>query len=61
MTAVDRCVGHVGGTGGEDELGSGVAAMVASSGGGRVRSRVTTGLVGKPPQAARQDLATAMA
>ena len=26
MTAVNRCLGHVGGTAGEDELGSGVAA-----------------------------------
>jgi hypothetical protein len=38
MTAVDRCLGHVGGTAGEDELGAGVAAMVSSHSGHARRS-----------------------
>jgi hypothetical protein len=31
MTAGDRCLGHVGGTAGEDECGSGLEAMVTTS------------------------------
>jgi hypothetical protein len=46
MTAVDRCLGHVGGTAGEDELGSGLTAMVTSLAGRWGRSLVTTCLVG---------------
>ena len=34
MTAADRCLGHAGGTAGEDEAGAGVAAMAISSAGG---------------------------
>jgi hypothetical protein len=31
MTAADRCVGHVGGTAGEDDVARSSAAMVTSS------------------------------
>jgi hypothetical protein len=37
MTAVDRCLGHVGGTAGEDEHGSGQAAMAPARPEGEVR------------------------
>jgi hypothetical protein len=57
MTVADRCLGHVGGTAGEDESGSGPAAMVTSSTGGRGPSGVTTCLVGKPLEAGRQSVA----
>jgi hypothetical protein len=54
MTVVDRCLGHVGGSAGEDELGAGVAAMGSSSTGGRGPSSVTACLVGKCPSGARR-------
>jgi hypothetical protein len=38
MTAVDRCVGHVGGTAGEDDRTGSLAATVTSSAGGRAPS-----------------------
>jgi hypothetical protein len=40
-------LGHMGGTAGEDEPGSGVAAMVTSSAGGWGPNVATTCLVGK--------------
>jgi hypothetical protein len=53
VTAVDRCLGHVGGTAGEGQRSSEAAAMAAARR-RRGPSSVTTCLVGKPPEAARQ-------
>jgi hypothetical protein len=47
MTATNRCLGHVGGTAGENELGAACVAMVTSLARGCGRSSVTTCLVGK--------------
>src|SRR6266545_1099631 len=46
-TVRDRCYGHAEGTARGYELGSGLAAVVTSSTGGRGPSRVTTCLVGR--------------
>jgi hypothetical protein len=47
-------LGHVGGTAGEGDPGSGPAATVTSSTGGRGQSSATTCLVGKAPKESRQ-------
>jgi hypothetical protein len=54
MTAADRCLGHVGGTSGEDGVARNLLATVASWIGGRGRSSVTSCFVGKRPEDVRQ-------
>ena len=53
-TARCRCYGHAEGTAGEDEVGSGVAATVTSSGDGRGSSRRPLASLASAPLGARQ-------
>jgi hypothetical protein len=55
LTAADRWLGHVGGTGGEDELSSGVAASGSSLGDGRGPSSVSPTSLAKPPEGGAAD------